>query len=234
VLLKACLNGGRSREEHPAVPLTPDEIARDAAAAVAAGAGAVHVHPRDGSGAETLDPAACAATVTALRPAGVPVGLSTGLWIEGTASARLAEISRWHVLPDFVSVNVYEEGAAELCDLLAARGVGLEAGLATVEDVSRMPSADWLRVLVEVEEPEPSAAVAAAASISAALRSVGVSAPQLHHGEGVATWAVLKEAIKGGFDVRVGLEDTLVLPDGRVARDNAELVSAALSWIGVV
>jgi uncharacterized protein (DUF849 family) len=39
----------------------------------------------------------------------------------------------------------------------------------------------------------------------------------------------LKEAIKGGWDVRVGLEDTLVLPDGRVARDNAELVSAALS-----
>jgi uncharacterized protein (DUF849 family) len=187
------------------------------------------VHPRGADCGETLEASACAATLTALRAAcpGVPVGLSTGLWIEGSVEARLAAVSAWEVLPDFVSVNVYEEGAAELCSLLAPRGVGLEAGLATVADVARMPPADWLRVLVEVEEREPAAAVAAAASVSSALRDAGVSAPQLHHGEGVATWAVLTAAMKGGWDVRIGLEDTLVLPDGRVTRDNAELVAAA-------
>jgi uncharacterized protein (DUF849 family) len=31
------------------------------------------------------------------------------------------------------------------------------------------------------------------------------------------------------YDVRVGLEDTLVLPDGRTARDNGELIAAAVS-----
>jgi uroporphyrinogen-III synthase len=35
--IKACLNGGRLRNEHPAVPVTPGELAAEAAAAVAAG-----------------------------------------------------------------------------------------------------------------------------------------------------------------------------------------------------
>ncbi len=56
MLIKACLNGGATRAEHPSVPQTPDELAAEASAAVSTGAGAVHLHPRDASGAETLDP----------------------------------------------------------------------------------------------------------------------------------------------------------------------------------
>ena len=41
MLLKAALNGARTRADHPAIPLTPDEQAREAIAAVAAGAGAL-------------------------------------------------------------------------------------------------------------------------------------------------------------------------------------------------
>ena len=52
--IKACLNGGRGRDEHPAVPVTPAELAAEAAAAVSAGAEAVHLHPRSGGGAESL------------------------------------------------------------------------------------------------------------------------------------------------------------------------------------
>jgi uncharacterized protein (DUF849 family) len=39
---------------------------------------------------------------------------------------------------------------------------------------------------------------------------------------------MMDEAIARGYDVRIGLEDTLVLPDGRNPRDNAELVSEAM------
>jgi uncharacterized protein (DUF849 family) len=69
VLIKACLNGGRSRADHPAVPITPGEIAADARRVAEAGAAAVHVHPRDEEGRETLDPAVCRAVVAALRSA---------------------------------------------------------------------------------------------------------------------------------------------------------------------
>ncbi|GAB3881798.1 hypothetical protein GCM10029964_038490 [Kibdelosporangium lantanae] len=44
-MIKACLNGSRTRDEHPAVPYTPDELVAEAVESVAAGASAVHVHP---------------------------------------------------------------------------------------------------------------------------------------------------------------------------------------------
>jgi uncharacterized protein (DUF849 family) len=52
--VKACLNGGRRRDEHPAVPVTAAQLAASASAAVAAGAEAIHLHPRDEGGAESL------------------------------------------------------------------------------------------------------------------------------------------------------------------------------------
>src|SRR6202035_5579931 len=106
--LKACLNGKRSQAENPAVPVTPAELARDAAAAVAAGAEAVHLHARGPDGAESVR----AADVGAVRAAcpGTPVGVSTGLWITGgDAAARHAAVAGWAGLdaaarPDFASV----------------------------------------------------------------------------------------------------------------------------------
>jgi uncharacterized protein (DUF849 family) len=36
-------------------------------------------------------------------------------------------------------------------------------------------------------------------------------------------------ALRRGYDARIGLEDTLELPDGRLARDNAQMVAVALA-----
>ena len=38
-MLQACLNGSRAAGEHPALPLTPEQLAADARACVDAGAG---------------------------------------------------------------------------------------------------------------------------------------------------------------------------------------------------
>ncbi len=48
MLIKACLNGGTTRDEHPCVPQTPTELAAEAAAADRAGAGAVRVASGNG------------------------------------------------------------------------------------------------------------------------------------------------------------------------------------------
>ncbi|HWM88862.1 MAG TPA: 3-keto-5-aminohexanoate cleavage protein [Kofleriaceae bacterium] len=232
ILIEACINGGRRRDEHAAVPLTAAELAREASAAVAVGAAALHFHPRDGAGVETLEPDACAEAIEAVRAAcpGVPLGLSTGIWIAGGAE-RERLVSAWHVLPDFVSVNFIEEGAAELCRLLLARGVQIEAGLTSLADVEVMRlsgmAREMCRFLVEVEPEDPEEAAAVAASVGDALEGMG-SARQLHHGCGQATWRVIEAAIARGRDVRAGLEDSLFLPDGTAARDNAALVSAAV------
>jgi uncharacterized protein (DUF849 family) len=54
-----------------------------------------------------------------------------------------------------------------------------------------------------------------------------MTAPQVHHGYGLATWDVLRAAVAMGAGIRVGLEDTTVLPDGSVAAGNGDLVAAA-------
>lgn len=234
-MVEACLNGATSRSDHPAVPLTPDELARDAHACVAAGAGALHFHPRDAAGLETLDAGACAAALAAVREAvpGVPLGLSSAIDLAGgDAERRLALIRVWTLLPDFVSVNLSEPGADELArTLLDQHAVGVEAGV-TVEDAEALAAASFrdepLRVLVEVHDSDGADAVARAAAIERALDEVRVAAPRLHHGDGPATWAVIRAALERGRDIRVGFEDVLELPDGRRAQSNAELVAAAI------
>ncbi|MDP9377255.1 MAG: 3-keto-5-aminohexanoate cleavage protein, partial [Actinomycetota bacterium] len=51
--------------------------------------------------------------------------------------------------------------------------------------------------------------------------------PRLHHGEGRATWAVVVAAARAGRSIRIGLEDTLELPDGSPAPSNEAMVRAA-------
>ena len=217
--------------------MTPQELAQDARAVVAAGAGALHVHPRGGDGTETLAAAACGAAVAAIREAcpGIPVGLSTGAWIAPAPRARPDLIASWTVLPDFASVNFSEAGAADVCAALMRRGIGIEAGLWSVEDVRVFVDsglAPWcLRILVETLPPDPADAVAAASAIDAALDDAEIWLPRLHHGDGLATWAVLDAALGVPRDIRIGLEDTLVLPDGGRARDNANLVEAAVQLV---
>lgn len=233
MLIQACLNGSRKRSEHAALPITPEEIARDAAAVMRAGAGCIHVHPRRRSGSESLEDADVRAVLTAVREAcpGLPVGISTAAWIEPDLERRIMLIASWTSLPDFASVNLSEDGALEIIDLLNQRGIDVEAGVWDQTGarllIDEGLDAALLRVLVEVEvAPEAEGAVYLAASIDAIL-DVGLSeAPRLHHGGGVATWGVLAAAIELGHDVRIGLEDTLVLDDGSLAPSNEALVAA--------
>ena len=208
------------------MPIRAEELAREAAASVAAGADALHFHPRDGDGRETLDADACAAAVLAVRVSGGEISLTTGAWIEPDVDARLRAIAAWQALPDVCSVNLSEEGAADVCRALHARGIEVEAGLASLEDVERLGEvlAFCRRALVEVPDRDPAEAVAHARRIEAALPQ---SLPRLLHGEEAATWAVIADARERGVPFRVGLEDVLTLPDGSVAPGNGALVRAA-------
>ena len=79
MLIQAALSGGTSRSEHPAVPVTPAELAASAREAQAAGATVIHMHPRDSYGAQTLVAGYVRAAVTAVREAtGLPVSVTTG------------------------------------------------------------------------------------------------------------------------------------------------------------
>lgn len=234
VVIKACLNGDRPPSEHPALPVRPDEFAREALAAAHAGASLVHIHPRQGDGAESMDADVGAAILTAIRQAcpGLRVGVTTGAWVVPDPARRLDLVGSWTVLPDFASVNLSEAGALELAECLLARGIGVEAGLANVEDAALLTASGLAarveRVLVEVDGPGDAEQVFLAGSIDAVLDDAGVSVPRFEHGRGRPTWAVLARALGNGHQIRIGLEDTLEQPDGSTPRDNGELVAAAV------
>jgi beta-keto acid cleavage enzyme len=134
VLLQATLNGPLAKADHGAVPVTLQELAADASQCVSAGARAFHIHPRDQSGAESLQARVVDRVVLAVRePNGMPVGVTTGEWIEPDLQQRLRLIREW-TQPDYASVNLPEPGAVEVMQALLATRVGIEAGVCTVED----------------------------------------------------------------------------------------------------
>lgn len=235
MLIQAALNGDRTRDDHASVPLSANELAQDAAASVAAGAGAIHLHPRDGQGRETLAPVIVDDVVITVRSAcGVPVGVTTGEWIEPDLDRRLTMVRAWRA-PDYSSVNLSEPGSIDVMRALLDAGVGIEAGVWTVADAHALISsglADKVtRILVEPGEQQVGTdaerGLALVNEIHTVLDRHGVTAPRLQHGDGAITWPLLTDAIRRGIDTRVGLEDTLRGPDGEITAGNEALVRAA-------
>jgi uncharacterized protein (DUF849 family) len=233
VLIQACLNGSREPGAHKALPLSPDELAQEARRALDAGAGAVHIHPRRSSGEQSLAAEDCGTAIAAVRAQcpNATIGVSTGIWITSDAQQRLALIEEWQGLPDFASVNFSEAGTEDLCSLLLAKGIGIEVGISTIEDarlLHELSIADrCLRLLIEPEEEEIANAQATVEAIERVLDGAGIKTPRLLHGSEATAWPLLEIALQRGYDMRIGFEDTLLLPDGTVARNNAELVAVA-------
>ena len=131
MLVVAALNGGRSPADHPAMPVSPAQLAAAAAEAARAGAGAVHFHVRGAGRAgepgrgRRRPRGRRGAPRWACRSASAPAPGSSP-----TRPRRLAAVGEWTALPDFVSINFDEEGAAELATFFLGRGVALEAGVA--------------------------------------------------------------------------------------------------------
>jgi uncharacterized protein (DUF849 family) len=225
MLLQAALNGPFTKDEHPAMPVTAQELAADARACVEAGAGAIHLHPRNRHGEETLDPDTINATVRQVRVAcGVPVGVSTGAWIEPDHELKLEYISAW-TEPDYASVNVSEDGWQEVFRALRENGIGVEAGVWSVENARALNESglagDLTRILIEPVEADPAGAIELVAAIRNELHG-----PMLQHGDGAATWVLIEDAIRNGLDTRVGLEDTQEAPNPELVRRAMSLIAA--------
>ncbi|MFF2325023.1 MULTISPECIES: 3-keto-5-aminohexanoate cleavage protein [unclassified Streptomyces] len=232
MFLKAAINGGRTRAEHPAVPVTPEQIAADTAAVTAAGADVVHLHVRTPDGGQTIAPGALAEVLRAVRATapGAVVGTTTGLWTCSGPQERYDLVKSWEALPDFASVAFCEEGAAETAALVVSRGMTLESAVWSTDDVPALLAsptlADNVRILIEPMDEDPRTAVAHAREMAARIRAAGVTCPLLYHGEAATTWAVVRAALADGHQVRIGFEDGVDLPDGTLAHDNAALVAA--------
>jgi uncharacterized protein (DUF849 family) len=92
-----------------------------------------------------------------------------------------------------------------------------------------------LRILIEPHEQELAKARSLAGQILPRLTVAGVNLPSLLlRGCDNTAWSLFEDAALLGHQMRIGLEDTLALPNGEVARDNADLVTEAqrcLAWL---
>ncbi|MER7949977.1 3-keto-5-aminohexanoate cleavage protein [Streptomyces sp. NPDC096079] len=232
-MLQVCLNGARGPADSAAVPMSPESLARSAARAVAAGAREVRVHPRTPCGRTSLSPRVLGPVLAAVRSAlDTPVRVTTAASAEPDPDRLVERIRSWTDLPDLVSVDWHEPGAEEVAAALLERGIGVEAALWSGTDgadrFAGSPSAARVERVLAKAAGRGGDPVATARALLASL-AVPAGVPVLLHGEGDGVWPVLRLARRLGAGARIGLEDTVFLPDGTRARSNAELVAAALA-----
>jgi uncharacterized protein (DUF849 family) len=234
MLIKAALNGGRSRSEHSAIPITPQELASSAKEVVAAGAGAIHFHVRGVDERESLDGDAVALAVNTVKAAvpKTPVGISTGAWILNNTKLRYDKISAWKTYPDFASVNFKEDGSIALAQLLTARGLPIEGGVADVDGTKVFLASGYadrcIRLLIEPLEKTLDEAMQTLNAIVRLVDDANNRIPRVLHGLNELVWPLIDEAAKRGYDTRIGFEDILTLPNGEAAQSNDALVAEAV------
>ncbi|MDX2563570.1 3-keto-5-aminohexanoate cleavage protein [Streptomyces sp. TX20-6-3] len=244
-MLQVCLNGTRGPGDSAAVPMSPESLAESAARAVAAGAGEVRVYPRTPCEGTSLSPrvlgpvlssvrAAVARTAAGRTAAGRGVGVAVAAAAEPDVGRRMERIRSWALLPDLVSVDWHESGAEEVAGALLERGIGVEAGLWARTDGPERFARSALaprvrRVLVKVPYPPAGSGAEDASRSFLSGLELPPGVPVLLHGEDGSAWPVLRLALRLGLVARIGLEDTVLLPDGTRAGSNAELVTAALA-----
>jgi uncharacterized protein (DUF849 family) len=237
-------NGARkTKADHPALPMTADEIAREAAACRAAGAAMIHLHVRDKNGKHLLDAEAYrAATAAIRRAAGADFVVqitteSVGIYLPGYQMAMVRDVRPEAcslAIRELVPNAAAEREAAAFFAWLAANGVQPQFILYTAEEVRRFAD---LRARGIVPQPAPFVLYVLGRYAAGQSSDPLDLAPFLAAAERDWHWAVcafgpkegsvaLTAAVLGGHS-RVGFENNLLLGDGRLAPDNAALVEQA-------
>ncbi|MGQ7793407.1 3-keto-5-aminohexanoate cleavage protein [Faunimonas sp. B44] len=245
LLIMVAPNGARrTKADHPALPIAPQELAETAAACLAAGAGAIHVHIRDEEGKHSLDPGRYAEAFAAIRER---VGDALVLQATTEAVGRFSPQEQMDAVrrlrPEAVSIAVREifadgeEAPGRFLAWLADEGIAVQhimydpsdfiryADLSRRGAIPRVARPNVLFVLGRYAENQESSP-ADLEPFLAALRE--------QDQESALTWSVcafgrdeagaLLATMKAGGHLRVGFENSLWQPDGSPASDNAAQV----------
>jgi uncharacterized protein (DUF849 family) len=241
-MLQVTPNGPWGKDVHPNTPVSLGELLADLRECFRVGATGVHLHVRDRSGAETLDPAVvnetCRQTRNLAAEVGVlaEIGLTTGEWIVPDLATRIAMIREWEGV-DCATVNLSEQGFETVMQVMLDVGIGIDVGLWAPDEMDALLASGFLshvqRISIELAPGEPyrlsGEPSALAQQVNDALDTVGSACPRLTHGMNDWTWPLVADAFRRGHHTRVGFEDSVYLPDGSKAQSNAHLVRAALA-----
>ena len=228
--IQIAINGNRN--DH-IVPKTTESIVESAILSIEQGAKSIHFHPRDDQGNETLKGKFVDNQIGELRTKlkNIPIGISTGEWIEPNLDKRLEQISSWKNIPDFVSINYDENGFEKVTELISKIGMKIEIGLSSLESAENFTKSNvkgnFLRVLIEPQEQILELAIDTVNIIENQINNCNIKLPFLLHGFDKTCWELLKLACDRNYETRIGFEDTLTLQNGKKAKSNMELIEQA-------
>ncbi|WP_235830110.1 BKACE family enzyme [Algihabitans albus] len=248
-MLAVAPNGARkTKSDHPALPIEPEEIAETAKACAAAGAAMIHLHVRDAKGQHSLDVGRYRAATEAIRAA-----VGQDLVIQVTTEAvgrfdpaeqmesvrRLEPEAASFALRELVPDAESETEAARFFAWVAEAGIQAQFILYDADDLRRFRALRRRGVL----PAGPQFLLFVLGRYAAGQRSEPTDLlPFLALDEAADPWAICafgpKEAAAAvtaaalGGHARVGFENNLLLPDGGIAKDNAALVAWVAESVG--
>jgi len=247
LIVTAALTGAEvTREQQPALPISPDEIAAAAAECASAGASIVHVHARRPDGSSTQEAAAYRAIIEAVRArCDVIVQVSTGGAVGMSTEERLAPLT---LAPEMATLSMGSVNFGDgvflnpPADMRRTLDVLLEYGVVPefeIFDAGMLATlARWVQRGV-VSAPAhvdfvlgvPGAMPGTPQALMYLLSQLPAGLSWTVAGIGAAQLPLTAMAIVLGGHVRVGFEDNIYLRRGERATSNAQFVErvAAIS-----
>ncbi|MCZ7676810.1 MAG: 3-keto-5-aminohexanoate cleavage protein [Roseovarius sp.] len=226
------------RADHPALPVSLDQITECASACHAAGANGLHLHVRDDAGRHSLDAGRYLEALSELTR--VVPGLRIQITTEAAGIFSVADqlTCLRGVRPDWVSISVREiarspELAPVIYRFCAENGIEVQHILHDTGDIALL--LDW-RASGTVPRDQNSLLFVLGRYSAGQVSTPADLAPFLKAGPGDARWMLcafgpqehecLLAAAQHGGDVRVGFENSRTAVDGRIWTDNAASVRA--------
>ena len=246
VAIAVAPNGARrSRDDHPMLPTTPEQLAQCAADCLAAGAAMLHLHVRDTQERHSLDPDNYRAAIAAIR---ARIGDEMILQITTESGGRYAPPEQMAcaeaLAPEAVSLAIRElfrdpaneVAAGEFLSRIAARGTLVQYIVYTPDDLAHCAR---LQVAGLVPQVRPQVLFVLGSYAEQRAGSPIDLLPMLAALPAGWPWSICAfgpdelqcaaaAALLGG-QVRVGFENNMLLPSGAAAADNAELVRATVA-----
>ena len=238
-------NGARPmKKEHPKVPVTIPEIAETGKACFENGAEAIHFHTRNNNGEHVLDSGLCKETLTELQKKVPKMHLQITTEAIGKYSPEEMRKLAYEVMPPGISIGIREmipSRKPENEDIKIYQKL-IEAGTKVQHICYEPEDIDLLSNLLAKSQISKNGVwcmfvIGHYSGKISDPKKISLFIEKLKENEFNADWAVcafakeeiscLKTAIKLGGKIRVGFENSFLMPDGSVAPNNETKVKAA-------
>jgi len=248
IVMVAPTGARRSRADHPALPISIEEVTNTTIDCWNQGARGVHVHVRDSNEKHTLDVELYQQAISSIRKALPDIYIQITTEAVGQYSAaeqrdvvrKLKPTSASIALSELYSDNEMQENR-DFLSWCHASGIGIQHILYSADDLEPFESLiksgdinkDTLQLIYVLGRytKDQQSTPSDLDPLTDWLERTGIKADWAVCAFGVSETPCLVEARRRGGKVRVGFENSLWHQDGQFAKNNGERVAEVVSMI---